>query len=146
MVRRKILAPVVLFSLALAPTVHAHMAVEGEGQIASGAVHPFVVPIHVLIILGLGLLLGQRVPLDLKIPARVILPVSAVALALSTLRPSAAVYPPLMVGVALCIGILVGLEKKLPRVVLGILCAVAVAGLGLDSGVESSSAAAIAKT
>lgn len=124
----------------------AHMAVEGAGQIASGALHPLVTPAHVLILLGLGLLVGQQVPLDLKVPIRVFAPVSAISLFLTTLWQVSSVYQPVLIGIALCIGILVGLERKLSRLACGLLCAAAAYGIGIDSGVESGSTFEVVKT
>lgn len=138
---------VVAISGWLTSTVHAHMIVEGAGDLANGALHPAVTPAHALVIVGLGLLIGQRLPLDMKTPARVCLPVSAAALALTALKPSFAVPPPVLVGIAMAIGIAVGLETKLPRVVLGVVCAASALAVGLDSGLENAtSPAATAKT
>ncbi|MES2922199.1 MAG: HupE/UreJ family protein [Verrucomicrobiota bacterium] len=144
--RRTGLLPVAGIFLVLSSTAHAHMAVEGAGQIANGALHPLVTPAHVLLLLGLGLLLGMQVPLDLKTPLRVFAPVSAIALLLTTSGRIAGVYQPVLIGIALCIAILVGLDRKLPRVVRAVLCAVAAVGIGLDSAVESGSAFEVVKT
>jgi hypothetical protein len=124
----------------------AHMAVEGAGQIASGALHPLITPAHALILLGLGLLVGQQVPLDLRVPIRVFAPVSAAALFLTMFWQVATVYQPVLVGIALCVGILVGLERKLSRLACGVLCAAAAFGIGTDSAVESGSNFVVIKT
>lgn len=138
--------PVAGLFLILTSTAHAHIAVEGAGEIANGALHPLITPAHVLILLGLGLLLGQQAPLDLKTPIRVFAPASAIALALAATGRIAGTYQPVLIGIALCIGILVGLERRLPRVASGALCAAAALGIGLDSAVETGSTAAVAKT
>ena len=127
-------------------TCLAHTAVEGAGQIVNGALHPWMNPAHVLILLGLGLLLGMQVPLDLKTPLRVFAPVSAIALIFTTSGRLAGVYQPVLIGIALCIAILMGLDWKLPSLVRAALCAVAAIGIGLDSAVESGSAFVVAKT
>ncbi len=127
-------------------TCLAHMTVEGAGQIVNGALHPCMTPAHLLILLGLGLLLGMQVPLDLKTPLRVFAPASAAALLLTTSGRITGVYQPVLIGIALCIAILVGLDWKLPRVVLAVLCAVAALGIGLDSVVESGSTFEVTKT
>lgn len=132
--------------LILTGTAHAHMAVEGAGQIVNGVLHPLMTTSHVLILLGLGLLLGMQVPLDLKTPLRVFAPVSAITLILTTDDRVAGVYQPVLIGIALCIAILVGLAWNLPQVVRAALCAVAAIGVGLDSVVESGTAFEVAKT
>jgi urease accessory protein len=136
----------VLLLLVFPSTAHAHISVEGVGEIGSGALHPLMTPAHVLILLGLGLLLGQQVPFHLKTPVLVLAPVSAAALALTATGRIPVVYPPVLIGIALCIAILVALECKLPRLVCGALCAAAAIGIGLDSGLETGSAFVVAKT
>ena len=132
--------------LFLTTNAHAHMAVEGAGQIVNGALHPLMTPAHVLILLGLGLLLGTKMPLDLKTPLRVFGPVSAIALILTTSGRVGGIYQPVLVGIAMGIAILVALAWRLPRGVLAVLCAVAALGVGFDSAVESGTAFAVAKT
>jgi urease accessory protein len=140
------LLAVVLLFLVLPSTAHAHLTVEGAGEIVSGALHPLMTPAHVLIILGLGLLLGQQVPLDLKMPMAVLACVSAAALALTATGRITGVYQPMLVVIALCPALLVALEKKPPRGVMAALCAAAAAGVGLDSGIENASAVVVVKS
>lgn len=130
----------------LTSTAQAHMAVEGAGEIINGALHPLLSPAHVLVLLGLGLLLGQQVPFELRTPLRVFPPVSAIALLLTTTGRIGGIYPPVLIGIAFCIGILVGLEIKLSRLACGTLCAVAALGIGLDSAMEGDLGVALVKT
>jgi len=134
--------------LFLLPTTmaRAHLAVEGVGEVVNGALHPLLSPAHVLVFLGLALLLGQRVPLDLKTPMRVFAPVSAAALLVTLSGRVSSVSPPLLIGLALCIAALVALEVKLPRLVVGGICAAAGCGIGLDSAVEGGATLAAFKT
>ena len=132
--------------LILPSKAYAHMNVEGAGDIVNGFLHPLMSPAHVLIVLGLGLLLGQQVPLDLKTPVRVLAPCSAVALVLTTCGWGAPVNQPILAGLALCVGLLVALDLKLPRFVSGLLCAAAGMGIALDSAVEAGSAFTVVKT
>lgn len=129
-----------------APTASAHMAVEGAGEIGNGALHPVMTPTHVLILLGLGLLLGQQAPLDLGKRLRVFAPASSVALLFTVSGTIKEVYPPLLISLALCIAILVALGKKLPPFIPETICALAASGVGLDSGVETGSLSSILKT
>lgn len=136
----------VLLFLVLPSTAHAHLTVEGAGEIASGALHPLMTPAHVMIVLGLGLLLGQQVPLDLKMPMAVLACVSAAALALTATGRITGVYQPVLIVIALCPAAFVALEKRPPRAVMAALCAAAAAGVGLDSGVENAGAAVMVKS
>lgn len=140
------LLPLALLLLVFQSTAHAHMAVEGAGEIGNGALHPLLTPVHVMILLGLGLLLGQRVPFDLKKPLLVFAPASAIALALTTTGKLPGIPPPVLIGIAFCIAIPVALERKLPSSVIHLLCAAASIGIALDSMVESGTTATVMKT
>lgn len=122
------------------------MAVEGAGQIANGALHPFITPSHALVLLALGLLAGQQVPLDLKGVIRVFAPVSATALFLTRFWQPGEFYQPALIGIALGVAILVGLEKRLPKSALAVICGTAASGVGIDSGVVSATPFIVAKT
>ncbi len=135
-----------LLSLILQSTVHAHLTVDGAGEVGSGALHPLMTPAHVLILLGLSLMLGQRVPLDLKTPLQVLAPASALALIATTTGKISGVYPPVLIGIAMGIAILVALEIKICAMVCRLICGVAAIGIGLDSGLETGTAIIVAKT
>lgn len=126
-----------LVSLELISTAQAHMAAEGVGELANGALHPLTSPAQMLVMVGLALLLGQQVPFDLKTPARTFAPVSAIVLALTLALGAVGVAQRVLVGIALCLGVLVGLEIRVPRLARALLCAAAAVGIGLDSSVES---------
>ena len=137
---------ILLVSLVLQSNAHAHLTVEGAGEVGSGALHPLMTPVHVLILLGLGLMLGQRVPLDLKTPLQVLAPASAIALLATTTGKIGGVYPPILIGIAMGIAILVALELKIRAVVCRLICGVAAIGIGLDSGLETGTAVVVLKT
>lgn len=138
--------PVVLCFGAITSTAHAHLAIKGLDELGNGALHPFVTPAHVLIILALGLLLGQQVPFTLKSPVLALAPASAAALLLTTTGLVSGVYQPVLIGIALGIAILVAIGRNLPAVVCGILCAVAAFGIGMDSGAETGTPFVVGKT
>jgi hypothetical protein len=120
--------------------------VEGAGEMANGALHPLMTPAHMLVILSLGLLLGQRVPLDLKTPFRVFAPVSAAALLWTLGGRGGDVGQPLLIGIALVTAVLVTLEMKIPAWLRGLLCGAAAVAIGLDSAVDRGSTMSILKT
>jgi urease accessory protein len=127
-------------------TAHAHLTVEGVGEVANGALHPLMTPAHVLVILSLGLLVGQQVPLDLKSPMRIFAPASAVALLLTLGGWVGEVDQPVAVEVALLAAALVALEIKIPAWVGGGLCVAAAFAIGLDSAVDTGSTTSVLKT
>jgi urease accessory protein len=127
-------------------TAGAHLAVKGIGEIGNGALHPLITPAHVLILLGLGLLLGQRIPFELKSPMLVLSASSAIALALTATGWILEVPSPFLISLALAIGALVAVGKCPHRQVTMWICALAAIGIGLDSGLEDSPPVAMAKT
>jgi hypothetical protein len=147
MVRRRfvLLAGLGIFGV-LTSTAHAHLTVEGVGDLGNGALHPLMTPAHVLVFLSLALFIGQRVPLDLKTPLWVFAPVSAAALLFTLTGRVGGVYQPLLVGIALVTAILVALDVRVPRIGCWLLCAAAAGGIGLDSGVDTGSTSAVLKT
>ncbi len=128
--------PILLVSLLLQSAAQAHLAVEGAGEIGNGALHPLLTPAHALILLGLALLIVQRVPLDLKRPMMVLAPVSAVALLLTTTGMLTSVYQPILIGIAMLIATLVALDLKVSPRIGQVVSAVAAIGIGLDSGLD----------
>ena len=138
--------PVGLMLFAFPVAAHAHTPIKGMGEFASGLLHPLTTPSHVLILLGLGLMLGQRSPLSLKPPMLVFIPVSGLALALTTMGWVKTIYPPILVCIALCAATLVALEKCPSPFAMAALLAVAALAIGLDSAVEAGSAAVVVKT
>ncbi len=138
--------PAALVFLSLTCPAHAHMTVEGAGDFGNGALHPLMTAPHALILLGLGLLLGQQVPLNLKTPMLVFAPASAAALFLTTTGKVNGVYQPVLLGIALCLAALVALGLKPGTVISAVLSGMAAIGIGLDSGFHDASAAVVAKT
>jgi len=73
-ISRSPLLPSVFVLLAVPTGAQAHGAIKGLEGFTSGLVHPLTTPAHVLVIVALGLLLGQQKPLDLKRPLLVLMP------------------------------------------------------------------------
>ena len=132
--------------LALPASASAHTVVSGVGDYFSGVLHPLTTPAHVLLLLGLGLYLGQQSPLNLKTPLQVFIPVSALALGLTTTGLVKTVPPPVIISLALLAGLLVALATPPAAWVSRSLFALAALALGLDSGVETGTGWVIVKT
>ena len=142
---RRRLLPLALLFLALPTHAHAHTTMPGAGEFVNGALHPVSVPAHVLILLGLGIALGQRNPFQPGRTLAVFAPFAAIALALTT-RITFAVPQPALVGIALCAGGAAAAGRQLPFIAWAILVAAAAAAIGLDSGVENGSGAVVFRT
>ena len=121
----------------LQPTsAEAHTAIKGAGEFVSGFLHPFLTPTHLLVLLSLGLLLGQRLPLRLQWPLAVFASFAAVGLSTTAAHVVAGVPQPVLIALGLCVGGLVVLAVPLPTWVRLVACAVAGLVLGLDSGAD----------
>lgn len=126
--KRAVLTALALAVAALAEPAAAHAPIAGIGSFWNGAVHPFLVPLHVMVILVLGVLMGQHAPHL----SRLAWPVFMVALAGALLLAPAQSLPPAALPAAAMVGgLLVALGRALrPPVVL-----VALSGgvlIGLD--------------
>ena len=117
------------------------------GEFVSGFLHPLLTPVHLLVLLSLGLLCGQQRPLRLEqtIPAFVVS--AAAGLIAAGTGAVTGVYPAFLIVVGLVAGGLVALALPLPgwiHMAVGVAAGLA---LGLDSGVDpGTTAAAAAKT
>jgi urease accessory protein len=110
---------------------------------ANGLLHPLMTPAHVLILLGLGVWLGQHVPLRLRMPLLAFASFSAIGLALTTTGWIPSVHPAVLACIALGAGAVVALGKDLPPLVRGAFFAAGALAVGLDSGPETGSVAAV---
>ncbi|EDY20631.1 hypothetical protein CfE428DRAFT_1828 [Chthoniobacter flavus Ellin428] len=116
------------------------MTVQGMSSFMTGALHPLLTPSHVIILLALGLAVGQHIPLRLGAPLKVFAGCSAIGLALTTTGRIAGVHPGILSGIAFAIGGIVAFGKKLPFAVPAILLGAGALAIGLDSGVEKGAA------
>jgi urease accessory protein len=131
--RRAAVAAMVLVIAALPAAAHGP-GLGGTGFVG-GLLHPLLVPAHVLVVVGLGLLCGAqdhgRVALVAMFAAGVVAGLAAIALAAG---PSSA--PLVLAGVALVAGAWTAWAKPLPAVAGWPLMSGAGAALGLDSPPE----------
>ena len=134
-----------LFMLAVPAKAGAHTAMEGSNHFTGGILHPLMTPAHVLILLALGVSLGQHVPLRAGVLLRVFAPSAAIALAL-TMTGWIPIHPALLAVIALGAGTVVAIEKPLPSFARCTLFSVAALAIGLDSGVETGGTATVITT
>jgi urease accessory protein len=114
----------------------AHSPVKGIGTFYNGMLHPYMVPGHVLMLLALGLLIGQHAPASSKYS----LPVFAGALLCSAgILPwlsIASASEPILLTVALVAGLIVATSIVPGRVAPVLLAIAAGSALGLNSNPE----------
>ena len=121
--------------------VAAHTITPGTSGFTDGLHHPFGLPAHVMMLLGVGLLLGQqdvarwRVPLYGFISGLLLGLVAGPLLTTPPLEQAAAVA---LLSLAVVFGGLIALARELPGFVLAPLMAFAGFALGFDSAPDGS--------
>ncbi len=143
--RSLLLLATLVCSLCLPDAARAHSTIQGLEGFSGGALHPLITPAHLLVIAALGLLTGQRSPVELKAPFVIFVPCLTFALIATTTGLVEAVYQPVLIGLALCAAIPVALEKPLPAWAYRTLSAAAGFAIGFDSAPEPSSAGVLTK-
>ncbi len=111
----------------------AHSPIKGLDNFYAGLLHPVFVPAHLLPILVLGILFGQRGPRSIQPAIIAFLVATLVGLALTALAPAYDVQLPLLIAAA-ATGVLVALDRDLPLALFALLAV----GLGLLIGLDSA--------
>ncbi|RLQ23071.1 hypothetical protein DWB85_03585 [Seongchinamella sediminis] len=131
--RQRFLAPLLL----LAPgTVLAHSPMPGIGQFYGGLLHPLLVPAHLLPLVALGLLVGQRGLAAMRVAYSGFALALLVGLIIAGLKPTApAGAETALLLLAACCGLATALRIPLPRILLAAVAALTALVIGADSGV-----------
>jgi len=124
---------VILLVVVTAPRLAlAHGSIQGMGSFYGGMLHPFLVPAHVLVLLALGLFLGQQAIVDLPVGFPAFMGGLATGLLVAAFGivslPSLAVL-----ALAAILGVVVATAAALPPA----LCAALTIGAGLAVGIDS---------
>ena len=106
---------------------------------SGGLIHPLITPAQLLLLLGLGLWLGQQRPLNLRLPVLMFLPFSAVGLLATTRHTMPPIWQAVLLCLALVMAFLVAASLRLPSWAALPIIATAGLAIGLDSGVDSAS-------
>ena len=123
--------------LAFVPDIaHAHAPIPGIGDFYSGMLHPWIVPPHILAIVGLGLLTGQRGPRYIELS----LLTFAASIALGLVGAGYGIAGPpetALLALAAVEGITVAAFPRLPRPFCGVLAFTTGILVGFDSAPET---------
>ena len=121
----------------LAPSAaFAHSPMPGIGYFYSGILHPLLVPSHLLALVALGLLIGQRGLQAMRLAYTCFLVALLVGLAYAGYAPeSISIAETLLLVAAGGCGLLVAANLALPPALLAMLTVVAAFVIGADSGV-----------
>ena len=93
--------------LLLPSTASAHVSFEGSSDFANGVMHPLTTSAHLLLLIGLGLMLGQQGPPKIGAIAAVFAPASAVAFMFGALGHPVRVPPTVPIALTLLSGALI---------------------------------------
>ena len=115
---------------------HAHGSVQGLGNFFSGVVHPLFEPAHLIALIALGPVLGQRGLKNTRPAALCFVAGSALGLLAVGLGWAPSTDPCLLAAAAL-VGLAVATAVALPRVFCALIAALVGLGIGLGSEPES---------
>lgn len=132
----KRLAASLALLLAMTGPALAHAPINGLGSFYNGLLHPLLAPSHLLILLGLGLLLGQHAPPVSRWGWGAFVTAFWSGLAAGQLL-AAPVPAAALLAVALTAGLLVSLSRSPGSLLLVVLAAAGGLGIGLDTAPES---------
>lgn len=122
---------------ALSPMpAQAHSGVAGMGAIVNGLLHPLMTPAHLLLILAMGLWVGQQRPLSMRWPLLTLLGFAAAGLAGSSRFPLPASWQPAVFLLALVAALHVATVSRFQPAFGLPLAGASGLLIGLDSGVE----------
>ncbi len=133
MIRRQVAVGSAL--LAASGDAFAHTSIEGVGSFVNGLLHPAVVPAHAILVVALGLLLGQQGSEHLQRALPAFAGVLAVALIGSGQAPLLP-FEAIQLVMGLLLGLLLASARALPGRATLLLAPVAAAAIGLDSNPE----------
>ncbi|MEI1252203.1 HupE/UreJ family protein [Rhizobium aouanii] len=128
------LATILLFMTAAEPAA-AHSPVKGIGIFYNGMLHPYLVPGHLLVLLALGLMIGQHAPSSSRYALPTFLVTFLASSALLWWLPIAPLPETLLLVVSLLAGLMVAVSVA-PGLVSIFLAVVAGIVLGLNSNPE----------
>jgi urease accessory protein len=131
---------VALLLIGIGPSA-AHTVTEGTSGFTDGLQHPFGLPAHMMTILGLGLLLGQRDLAILRWPIYGFLVGLVAGLSAAPFLATDAMTAGLSVAqlaLVAVVGSLIALARPLPVLLLASFAAIGGACLGLDSAPEDA--------
>jgi urease accessory protein len=122
----------------LAEPAHAHAPIKGVGAFYNGMLHPLIVPAHLLLLAGFGLLLGQHAPKIGRV-GWFAFALALVAGLAAAVAPGAQLSLPFMLVLALIAAALVILDRPVGLVIATLLGIAAGIVIGLDSRPETTS-------
>jgi urease accessory protein len=116
----------------------AHSPIPGIGGFYNGLLHPLLVPAHLLVLIGLGLWLGQQALPRIEAALIAFSLLLAVGLALAAFVAPGAGQTSLLLACALGVGLLVAAARPLPRYATAAVAGLIALLVGLDSAPDAA--------
>jgi hydrogenase/urease accessory protein HupE len=127
------------FLLVVPDLAFAHTPIKGANSFYNGALHPVVVPSHLLLLVALGLFFGQRRLEDIEPALKFSLAAVVLGLGASWYSLAGAAFEIVILVIATIIGLLIAASPRIPIYWYAIIGAAAGFSLGLDSAQEALS-------
>lgn len=138
--RGRYLSFVCLLALLVPQTSLAHSSIPGIGYFYNGLLHPVFVPAHLLLIIAVGLFLGQQGPKRVELALGVFAAATVLGLVVSWFSIDTGVESLILISSA-AIGLLVAMSLQLTLPWCVVIALVAGSFLGIDSAQEALSGA-----
>ena len=125
--------------------VFAHAQFAGVSDFWNGTLHPLYTPAHVVMLVALGLYLGQRALRNVAAAAMAFGIFAALGVVWAIARPTTNVGPAAPLTIAMLVAVLIALDRTIPDIPMMALYAAGGLLIGVDSGVENAALATIVK-
>lgn len=131
--------PLLILLLASLPSIaSAHTPIEGVGSFYGGMLHPIVVPAHLLLLVGLGLWIGQQGIRHIEVGLPGFVAGLAFGLPCAGLGWVTYIPAPVLLAPAALAGLWVASAWRLPREAIGVGAVASGLLIGLDSAPETA--------
>ncbi len=125
-------------ALLISDSAWAHAPIEGIGNFYNGLLHPVLIPAHLLLLLAVGLFIGQQGPkkVEVALASFALATIAGLTLAWFSIGAQAEF---LVLALSTAIGLLIAIALGINRLVAAILVGLAGFSLGIDSAQETLS-------
>ena len=125
-------------ALVVSETAWAHSPIQGIGNFYNGLLHPILVPAHLLLLIAVGLLLGQQGPRRVELALGVFAAATVVGLVMAWFSIGTGLET-LVLALSAAVGLLVAISPQMALLWCVVIALLAGLFLGIDSAQEELS-------
>ena len=131
-------AAVLCLALFFSSNAFAHTPIEGLGNFYNGLLHPVLIPAHLLLLVAIGLFIGQQGPrkVEAALASFALATIAGLALAWFSIGGQ---FESFILLLSTVIGLLIAINREINRLITIVIGALAGFSLGIDSAQESLS-------